>query len=140
VKSCLKNILITVGSYWLSTWAVVPLGMLFGKITNHIIYSDGVLAAILMGVVLSLGRAVAAGLAGTCVTLFAEGKSPEYWALVPTALYATRLFRYHFAVSPSAWDRLEVNVQKYFPALVCFAAALLVARLRRVRTSQSPAK
>jgi hypothetical protein len=131
VKSCLKNILIAVGSYWLSTWAVVPLGMLFDKISNHITYGDSLLAAILMGVMLSLGRAVAAVAAGICVTLLADGKHPEFWAIIPSVLYATRLFRYHFHTTPTTWDYVFVNVEKFFPAVVCIAAAILVARLGR---------
>jgi hypothetical protein len=136
MKFCLKNILIAVGAYWLSTWAVGPLGMLFGKITDHIIYGDSILAAILMGVMLSLGRSVAAAAAGICVTLVADGKNPEFWAIIPTALYATRLFRYHFAIPPTAWDHMEVSVEKYFPALACLTAAFIVGRLRRIRRGQ----
>jgi hypothetical protein len=131
VKFCLKNALIAVGSYWLSTWAVAPLGMLFGKLTNHIIYGESVLAAIFMGVILSLGRSVAAAAAGICVTLVADGKNPEFWAIIPSVLYATRLFRYHFQMSPTTWDYLEVYVEKFFPAVVCIAAAFLVARAGR---------
>jgi hypothetical protein len=131
VKSCLKNALIAVGAYWLSTWFVVPLVVLFGKITGHIVYGDGVLAAILMGVVLSLGRSVAAAAAGICVTLVADGTNPEFWALIPSVLYATRLFRYHFRVSPTTWEYVSVYVEKFFPAVVCIAAAFLVARVGR---------
>jgi hypothetical protein len=105
--------------------------LLFGKITNHITYGDSVLAAILMGVMLSLGRSVAAAAAGTCVTLVADGKNPEYWAIIPSVLYATRLFRYHFYVSPTYWDHVEVYVEKFFPAVACFAAAFLVVRVGR---------
>jgi hypothetical protein len=131
VKFCLKNALIAAGSYWLSTWAVVPLGMLFGKITNHILYGDSVLAAILMGVILSLGRSVAAAAAGICVALVADGKNPEFWAIIPSVLYATRLFRYHFHASPTTWDYVSVYVEKFFPAFACIAAAFLVARVSR---------
>jgi hypothetical protein len=131
MKFCLKNILIAVGSYWLSTWAVVPLGMLFGKITDHIIYGDGILAAVFMGVMLSLGRSVAAAAARICVTLVADGKNPEFWAIIPSVLYATRLFRNHFHASPTSWEYVWVCVDKFFPAVVCIAAAFLVARVGR---------
>jgi hypothetical protein len=131
VKFCLKNALIAVGSYWLSTWAVVPLGMLFGKITNHITYGDSVPAAILMGVMLSLGRSVAAAAAGICVALVADGKNPVFWAIIPSVLYATRLFRYHFYASPTSWDYVSVYIEKFFPAVVCIAAAFLIARVGR---------
>ena len=131
MKFCLKNALIAAGSYWLSTWAVVPLGMLFGKITNHILYGDSVLAAILMGVILSLGRSVAAAAAGICVALVADGKNPEFWAIIPSVLYATRLFRNHFHASPTSWDYVWVYFDKFFPAVVCIAAAFLVARVSR---------
>ena len=131
MKFCLRNTLIAVGSYWLSTWAVVPIGMLFGKITIHINYGDSVLAAILMGVILSLGRSVAAAAAGICVALVAEGKNPEFWAIIPSVLYATRLFRYHFLTSPTTWGYASVYVEKFFPAVACIAAAFLVAWIRR---------
>ena len=131
VKFCFKNALIAVGAYWLSTWTAVPLGMLFGKITNHIIYGDSLLAAILIGLMLSLGRSVAAAAAGICVALVADGKNPEFWAIIPSVLYATRLFRYHFHTSPTTWDYVWVNVERFFPAVVCVAAAFLVARVGR---------
>ncbi len=131
MKFCLKNILIAVGSYWLSTWVVVPLGMLFGKITNHIIYGDSVLAAISMGVMLSLERSVAAAAAGICVTLVADGKNPEFWAIIPSVLYAMRLFRYHFYASPTTWEYVSLHVEKFFPAVACIAAAFLVVKVSR---------
>jgi hypothetical protein len=131
VKFCLKNALVAVGTYWLSTWPVVPLGRLFGKLTIHISYRDSLLGAILMGVVLSLGRSVAAAAAGICVALVTDGKNPELWAIIPSVLYATRLFRYHFYAPPTAWDYVSVDVERFFPAIVYIAAAFLVARVGR---------
>jgi len=135
VKFCLKNILNAVGSYWLSTWAAAPLGALIQKFNNGVIYGDSILAAILLGVVLSLGRALAAAAAGICVTLVADGKKSEFWAIIPAALYATRLFRNNWQVPPTMWDHVMISVDRFFPAIVCVTVAFLVARFRRVRTT-----
>jgi len=130
VLSCLRNALIAAGFYWVSTWAIVPLAILFGKFDQRIVYGDSILAAILMGVMLSLARAVAAGAAGICITLVADGKRPEFWAIIPSVLYATRMFRGFSHPPASTWYRVMMNVDRFFPAIVCIALAFLVAKVR----------
>jgi hypothetical protein len=134
----LKNIVTAVGLYWLSFLLAVPLSMLVDKINRHITYDESALEAILMGVVLSLGLAIAAGAAGVCLVLIAEGRHPEIWAIIPAALYAARPLHSHFVTGPTNWDRLWIGAERYFPAVACLGAALLFARARRARTAQSP--
>jgi hypothetical protein len=125
-----------VGAYWLSTWAIVPLEVFFGKFEHGMVYGNSILAAIAMGVMFSLARSVSAGAAGICVTLVADSKKSELWAIIPAVLYATRHFR--SSLPPSTWYRVMLNTERFLPAIVCIIAAFLVGRLRSGRRRQPP--
>lgn len=108
------------------------LDWLFSKATDGIIYGDGVLDAIAMGVMTSLGRTLAAIVAGALVTLTAAGRKPERWALIVATLYAIdQPVRYHWRLPPTAWDRLWWSVHLLSPAIACIAAAFITARLQQ---------
>jgi len=127
-----RNVLISLGVFWLSFWAVVPFEWPFMKL--RIIYGDGVLSAIGMGIMDSIGRTLAAILAGVLVTLVVSGRKSELWSLLVAFLYvADSRVRYHWYLSPTSWDRLSQVVNFVFPGLACIAAALICARLRRHR-------
>jgi hypothetical protein len=134
----LRNVLISLGAFWLSVWMVVPFAWLFGKLNDRIIYGDSVLAAIAMGVMTSLGRAVAAGVAGWIVTLTTAGRKPERWAFIIAILHVVDARRYHWHLPPTAWDRLWQSVDLLFPAIVCIAAAFMTVRFRRARGGAVP--
>jgi hypothetical protein len=135
----LRNVLISLGVFWLSLWIVVPLAWLFGKLNNGIIYGDSVLAAIGMGVMTSLGRAVAASVAGWIVTVTAAGRKPEHWAFIVAILYVVDApVRYHWHLPPTGWDRLWLSVNFLFPAIVCIATAFITVRFRRARDGAAP--
>ena len=83
-----------------------------------------------MGVMTSVGRTIAAIVAGALVTLVASGRKPERWALVVAALYVLHAPRFHWEGPPTAFDRLWQCVNLLFPALACIVAAGVTARFR----------
>jgi len=88
--SWVRNLLVTLGAFWLSLQVVVLFAWLFGRLNNRVIYGDGVLDAIAMGVMTSLGRDVAAALAAALVTLSAASQKPERWAFIVAILAGVR--------------------------------------------------
>ena len=100
----------------------------------RIVYGDGVLSAIGMGIMDSIGRTLAAILAGVLVTLVVSGRKSELWALLVATLYVVdSRVRYHWYLPPTSWDRLSQIVNFVFPGIACIAAAFVIARLRRKR-------
>jgi hypothetical protein len=129
-----QNILISFGVFWLSLSMVVPLAWLFGKLNDRVIYGDGVLDAIAMGFMTSLGRDFAAILAGVLVTLTVAGRKPERWAFIIAVLYVGDApVHNHWHLPPTGWDRLWQGADLLFPAIACIAAAFLTAKFRRAQ-------
>ncbi|MGB6482215.1 MAG: hypothetical protein WBE86_01875 [Candidatus Acidiferrales bacterium] len=132
----LRNILIIFGAYWLSLWVSLPLSWFFGQINNRIIYSGNLLEGLAMGIMLSLGRALAAALAGVLVTVLISSRKAYLCALVIAALYTVDYrARGHWVVPPTAWDQLWMQVERFFPAVLCIVAAFVTAWLRTKRES-----
>jgi hypothetical protein len=131
VTPWVRNLVITLGVFWLSLQIVVLFTWLFGRLSNGVIYGDGVLDAIAMGVMDSIGRAMAAALAAATVTLSATSQKPHRWAFVVAILYVVRAPTQHWHVSPTAWDRLWQSVNVLWPALVCVVVGVITAKLRR---------
>jgi hypothetical protein len=134
--SAIRNILISFGVFWLSLWTVAPLGWPVAKLTNGIVYGDGVLSALAMGVMTSMGRTLAAILAGVLVTVIISGRKSELWALIVAVLYVVDApLRRHWFQTPTSSDRLWQGIDLVFPAIACIVAAFIVARLRRNRSN-----
>jgi hypothetical protein len=125
-----RNLLITLGAFWLSLQVVVLFAWLFGRLNSGITYRDGVFDEIAMGVMTSMGRATAAALAAALVTLAAAGPKPERWAFIVAILYLTKAPTMHWQVPPGAGDRLWQSVDVLWPALACAVVAIITARLR----------
>jgi hypothetical protein len=126
-----QNILISCGVFWLSAWMVVPLAWIFGKLNERIIYGDGVLDALAMGIMTSLGRSSAAALAGVIVSLAVAGRKPERWAFLVAVLYIVAVpARFHWNSPATQWDRLWQGINLVFPAIVCIASAFLTVKFR----------
>lgn len=130
-KTWIRNLLISFGLFWLSLWLAVPLAWLFGRLNNRIIYGDSVLDAIAMGVMTSMGQALAAGLAGVAATLSTETLKPQRWSLVIAALYFvdSSPWRSHWYIPPTAWDRIWQVVHALAPAVFCVMFAAFTARV-----------
>jgi hypothetical protein len=99
---------------------------------TRIVYGDGVLSAIGMGIMDSIGRTLAPILAGVLVTLIVDDRKSERWSLLWAFLYVvvSRAIC-HWYLSPTWWDRLSQVVNYVFPGIACIVAAMVVARLRR---------
>lgn len=126
----LRNFLLAVGVYWLSTWIAIPLSIAF---PNAHVYGESPLKAVLFGMELEMGRAVAAACAGVIVALLAAGNKPEWWALVVAVLYLIRPARFTGQLAP--WYRIVRSTTLIFPALLCLAAAFIVGHFygKRIR-------
>jgi len=132
----MRNVLISFGVFWASLWVAWLLAQPFGKLNDRIVYGDGVLSALAMGVMSSMGRTLAAVLAGVLVTVVVASRRCELWALVVAALYVVAApVRHHWGYPATAWDRLWQSVDLGFPAIACIAAAVVTARLRRKRAN-----
>lgn len=132
--SVVRNILISFGAFWLSFWIVFPLSWPLDRFFNWlgIVYSESVFSAIAMGVVISRDRTLAAVFAGVLVALVIPGRRSQHWALIVAALYAIDFHtRVHWALPPTAWDRLELRAERFFPAVACVVAVFVTAYVRR---------
>lgn len=135
--STVRNILISCGVFWLSLLVAGLLIWPFSKINDGIIYGDGVLSAIAMGVMSSVARTIAAMFAGAFVTLIIPSRKPEGWALIVGVLYIIGApVRFHWGNPATGFDRLWQGVSLVFPCLACFAVAVFVARLRRKKSGR----
>jgi len=120
------------GVFWLSLWPVGLFTFLFDKLTGRIIYGDGLLNGIAMGVLTSMGRALAAIFAGIFVTVAVAGRKSERWAFIVAALYVVDApVHFYWHLPPTAFERLWQSVNLFFPVIACIAAAAITARLRR---------
>ena len=136
--SKVRNALICFGLFWLSLWLVVPLSWFFSRFTDGIPHQDDIPGAISMGILMSLGRSFAAGLAGVLATLTVASKKPDRWAPLIAALYVIDApVRHHWNFPATSWDRLWQGIDLVFPAIVCVAAAFVTSRLRQ-RASALP--
>jgi hypothetical protein len=133
--SAIRNVLICFGVFWLSLWVAAVLARLLGTLNDGIVYGDGVLSALAMGVMSSMGRTLAAVLAGILITVVVASQKSELWALVVAALLVVDApVRHHWGYPATAWDRLWQSVDLLFPAFACVLAAVLTAYLRRTRS------
>jgi hypothetical protein len=132
LKHLSQNLLISFGVFWLS---LLPAGLLAGffqKLNDGIRYGDSLYSGIAMGVMTSLGRTVAAIIAGVLVTLAVSSRKPARWALVVAMLYVVDApVTFHWEGPPMVFDRLWQSVNLLFPAVACVAAAAITARLLR---------
>jgi hypothetical protein len=130
-ESWVRSLLISLGAFWLSLQVAIPLAYLFGKLTSGIIYIDSIFNTIAMGVMTSMGRAVAAALAAAIVTLSAASQKPERWAFLVAILYLAKSPTMHWHLPPTTSDRLWQGAGVLWLALACIAVAIVTARLRR---------
>jgi hypothetical protein len=128
----IRNLLISLGAFWLSLHLTVLFAWLFGKLNERVIYGDSVFAAIAMGAMTSMGRALAASLAAVLVTLVAVSPKPQRWAYIVALLYLVAPpVRYHWHVPPTTWYRLWQGVDRAWPVVACILAAVITARLQQ---------
>ena len=131
LKHLSQNFLISCGVFWLSLLLVGRLARFFGWLNEGVIYGDSLFSGIAMGVMTSMGRTIAAIVAGTLVTLIVSSRKPERWALVVATLYVVGArVSFHWENPPTAFDRLWQCVNLLFPALACIVAAGVTARFR----------
>jgi hypothetical protein len=128
-----RNLLIACGAFWLSLWTVSLLAGLFGKLNYGIIYSDNLLSAVAMGMMTSMGRSVAAILAGAVVMTSVDSQKPERWASIIALLYVIDAPVHYgrYVVPPTEWDHLMRGVDLVFPGIACLFVMAVLAYFRR---------
>jgi hypothetical protein len=138
--STVRNILISFGVFWLSLWAARVLQLhSYDGVINAVVRDETVLSAFVMGVMSSLGRTLAAILAGILVTVIIASRKSELWAFIVALLYVIDApVRHHWGSPATGWDRLWQSVDLVFPAVACIAAAIITARLRGNRSNPGP--
>lgn len=128
----IRNLLIVLGLHSLSMWVVVPIIIIYSKITNGIIY-HGNLGILLMGFVSAVPAALVALGAGILSVHTLEGRSRKYWLAALALLYGILGFlAHHWVESPGIIDRVSQLVQSIVPAIACFLAGSIA-----LNTSQS---
>jgi len=137
--SAIRNALISFGVFWVSLSAAWALQLIsYDRLINAVVRDETVLTALAMGVLSSLGRTVAAILAGVLVTVIVSSRKSELWAFIVAVLYVVDApVRFHWSAPAGSWDRLWQGVSLGFPAVACITAALITARLRGGRASSS---
>lgn len=126
----LRNFLLVAGLYWLSTWLAFLLFIVF---PNAHVYTESPLNAIVFGMEMGMGRAVAAACAGVLAMLLATGRKSERWAFMIATLYLLRAPRFSRTTEP--WFRMAGYAEIIFPAVLCVAATFIVVYLRNKRMS-----
>lgn len=138
--SKIHNILIGFGAFWASLWIVRLLGGAPDKLINTIVRDETVLSALVMGILSSLSRSLAAALAGILVTVIVAGRKSWRWALIVAVLYVVDApVRLHWGPPATTWDRMWQGVDLVFPAVACVVAALITAYMRRNRSDANRA-
>jgi hypothetical protein len=134
--SGIRNALISFGVFWLSLWMAWILQLpSYDRLINAVVRDETVLSALAMGVLSSMGRMVAAVLAGVLVTVIVASPRSELWALVVAVLYVVDApVRHHWGYPATGWDRLWQSVDLVFPAVACIAAAVITSHIRRKRS------
>ncbi len=115
----LRNFLLAAGLYYLSTWIGFLLSIV---LPNAHVYSESPLNAIVFGMEMGMGRAVAAACAGVLAMLLATGRKSERWV---------------FVIATLPWFRMARYADVVFPAVLCVAATYIVVHLRNKRMSDA---
>lgn len=122
-----RNLLISIGAFWISRQPVVLFAWLVGKVNTGIMYGDSFVAALGLGVMNGMGRAICAGLGAAVVAFWATGRRPHRWALVVALLYAVAARpHYHYVRPTTNWDRISQTADVLWPAVVCLLVAAVI--------------
>jgi hypothetical protein len=129
VETGARNLLITLGAYYLCRWLDLPLGFGYAKLTNGIIYRGEFAGAVILPLVEEVPVALFALAAGVSIAWLVESKRPIRWAIIPAALYAFLTYRgYHWHLPPSLGDRVGQIIAAIFPAVCCLGGAAAYSR------------
>ena len=133
-----RNLLISIGAYWISVQPVLLLAWLFAKAKPETLYGDSFVAAISLGVMNGMPRAICAGLGAAVVTFAATSKRPHRWASVVALLYVVVARpHYHYVRPATTWYRIAQIADVLWPAIMCLFVAAIIGWKRRDATSES---
>ena len=102
----------------------------FASLQNRVSFDETFLSGLALGVLNSMGRTLAAVLAGVLVTRMVDGRKRAFWALIVAVLYVVDApVRYHWGYPATSWDRLWQTVGLLFPAVACMTVVAVLTRL-----------
>jgi len=136
--SALKNFLACIGAFWVSLWVSGLLLWPTEKLINinAIVRDETVFSGILMGILSSTSRTIAAMLVGASIPYLISSSKSAYWATIVAVLYVIDApVRHHWGPPAAWWDWLWQCIDLAFPAVVCIAAAFIAARSRGNRSN-----
>jgi hypothetical protein len=137
-----RNIFVTLGTLmgWLYLRALFAWPLV--KLTNGIIYDEGVFRSAALGFMTSLPKSCAAAVCGALLTLVVQSRRPVFWGGLLALLTLPFGPRHIHAVQPlTRWDYESLATEFIFPALACFAASIFTARhMVRQRSSSVPSQ
>jgi hypothetical protein len=134
--SRIQTTFITLGVFWLSLWVAAAVAWPLSKLINRITYTDTIFNAFALGFMNSLGRTLAAILAGVLVTTVVSGRKSQLWALIVAVLYVVNApMRLHLGYPATGWDRLWQSVALAVPAVTCVLAAFITASVRQKKAA-----
>lgn len=130
-----RNLLITCGAFWLSLWIRAALDPLFGKLNEGIIYGDSQMAAVALGVALSLANAVAAIIAAGIVIVSVDSPRPLRWAACIALFYGIFEIPRWTGITLTEWLRVMRGSQLLFPSVACLLGLATIAYFRREKSA-----
>jgi hypothetical protein len=139
--SSFQKLLMTFGAFGLSTQTIALFAWIFMKLNNGIIYGDGLLNAVAMGMMISMGSALSAALGAALVSSSLDSPKPVRWAFIVAFLYVlleTKRLIFHSHSSAGRWYAWLNGAINVWPALLSITAAVAVARLWRKRAHSRP--
>jgi hypothetical protein len=120
-----RNILISIGAFWLSVLFVAPFDRMFSKMTDWIMFENGPFFKTELGIMSSLGSAFAAMIGGSIATLTVDARKPQLWAVAIALLYVVNTL---LQIQPTTWIREWLSANLLIPTLACMGAAFLISR------------
>ena len=136
VKTSIRNGLVGAGAYYLATWILPSVVLVFAPITNRSSFSGDFEYVVLMPLVNGAPMMLVAAGTGATTAWLVDATYRWRWALLPAVLFATfNWLGSHWVRPPYAIDHAAAAVRAALPVLACLLAA--VALDRRERTTST---
>jgi hypothetical protein len=132
-KKAIRNILLSAGAYYVSSWFETAVVLAFAPITNRLRFTGDFEATVVMPIALGIPSALVMAITGAATAWVVESERPTLWALLPAVAYGiSSAVAPHWVRPPETTaDRVFPVLQALFPAVACIAgAATLRTRLR----------
>jgi len=124
-----RNIVVTLGALFAWLWIRALFAWPLFKLTNGIIYDEGVFGSAALGFMTSLPQSCAAAACGALLIFLIQSRRPVLWGGLLALLTLPFGPRHIHYVRPlTRWDYESLAAEFIFPALACLAASIFAAR------------